>query len=789
MNQTAAASMTNAAPLVTVGANFVGSNRAISLGFFPPDTDGAVGPDHFVELLNGRYAVYDKSGTVLKQSSLDQFWSSAGVAPQRFSFDPRVLYDPSSGRWFAIAADNSFNPNNILIAVSNTSDPTQGWQALAIPSDPTGQRWADSPTLGINQDAVYVSANMFPVASGGVQTEQIVLPKSDLLQPTPTAANATVFPDIGSGLFSDTPAVGFGFSGSEIFMSAQFGQLRITSIDGPPTSPSLDTSDRLISVTPQSGPPPAIQEGTDVRIATDDFRFSSDPVFQDGKLFAVQGIEQNGRPALRWFEIGDPLSSPVVLDSGILNPTDLDVYYGSIAINPLGQAVIGFTASGSNDFASAYAVAGTLVGDQLEFGDPILLKAGVSSYQVVDPTNGRNRWGDYSTTTYDPNDPSHFWTIQEWASAQTIWSTEISEIIFAPPAPIVQTWFGGTGNFSDPQNWSPPGSPAATDTLIIDAGRVKAADLTISNPNIYLGSSTSTPTLVLRDATLASTNTIRVETTTFDTSQPDLSARIRIVGSVTEDGAIDVGTTGVDVSQLFPAHLTISMAKSSTFTMDPGSIWFSSDGSTVDVNTPDRAALFVNNGEIEAFGGTVRMNVPVTGQGTFDVLFNNDNIRAGTLEFTKSVDAGETINLTAGLLKLDAPRKFFGSIQGFNPDSVIELADTEITSADYSNGILTLFDDHRVEARLDIVGDFTTDQFAITNQGGNAFITLAPSASVSAEGVNSTDGLKLDTQVAQLVQAMAAHSASDPGFAPTAMSTQTERDSTLQSALAPAWHS
>jgi hypothetical protein len=353
---------------------------------------------------------------------------------------------------------------------------------------------------------------------------------------------------------------------------------------------------------------------------------------------------------------------------------------------------------------------------------------------------------------------------------------------------ISQTWFGGTGNFSDPQNWSPAGSPAATDTLVIDAGRVRADNLAITNPNIRLGSPTATPTLILQDSTLAATSSVRVETTTFDPSQPDLDARIRVVGAVTEDGAIDVGTTGTDVNQLFPAHLTISMAKGSTYTMDPGAIWFSSDGSTLDVNAPEHAAQFVNNGEVEAFGGTVRMNVPVTGQGTFDVLFNNNNVRAGTLEFAESVGAGETVKLDAGLLKLDEPGEFLASIQDFNPDSTIELTHTKVTSADYSNGILTLFDKHRAEARLDIVGNFTTEQFAITNHDGNAFVTLNPSAPVSPEQcVNGMDGSTLDRQVAQLISAMATHSAGNSGISP--MTTQTQSDSSLQNTLAPAWHS
>jgi hypothetical protein len=785
MNETVVAPTTDAAPVVTIGANFSGSDVSAS-GIIPPDSDGAVGPSQFVELINGVYRVYDKTGTVLQQSSLDDFWRNAGIADVNFAYDPQVLYDPASQRWFAASSETPGSPHPIFVAVSNTSDPTQGWQAVAIPFDFGGQYWADFPKLGINQDGVFISAIMVPFFDD-FHAGRIVIPKSDLLQAVPTAANATVFLDPEKPQIYQVPAVAFQSTGSEPFLAGDLtpdGLLNITSVDGPVTNPSINLTDRVLPVAPMLGPDLATQKGTDIQVATSPlgFNFGSSAVLQDGKLFAVQGVGQPGLAALRWLEIGDPLTNPVVLDSGIISPPGLDVYYGSIAVNPLGEVVIGFSGSGPNDYPSAYAVAGILNGDQLTLGDPMLLKAGVAP-----DTTGR--FGDYSATTYDPTDPSHFWTIQEWTSASG-WSTEISEIVFAPPAPTEQTWFGGTGNFSDPQNWSPAGSPVATDTLVIDAGRVRADNLVIANPNIQLGSPTTTPTLVLQDSTLAATSSVRVETTTFDHSQPDLAARIRVVGAVTEDGAVDVGTTGIDVNQLFPAHLTVSMAKGSSFTMDPGAIWFSSDGSTVDVKGPERSAQFVNNGEVEAFGGTVRMNVPVTGQGTFDVLFNNNNVRAGTLEFADDVGAGETVNLNAGLLKLDEPLSFLAAIQDFNPDSTIELTHTKVTSADYSNGMLTLFDKHRVEARLNIVGDFTTEQFAIANHDGNAFITLSPSSPLSAEqSVNAADGLNLDRQVAQFISAIATQPASNSGFDPMTMPTQTQNDSSLQSTLAPAWHS
>ncbi len=140
---------------LNIDLSFTGS-RLFTSGFIPPDTMGAAGPDQFVELLNGRYSVYrNTDGVRVQTSTLNDFWRNAGVVPTgSFAFDPRVIYDASSGHWFAASADNPGQPNNFLVAVSNSSDPTQGWKGFAIPSDSAKSRWADFPTLGVNRDGV-----------------------------------------------------------------------------------------------------------------------------------------------------------------------------------------------------------------------------------------------------------------------------------------------------------------------------------------------------------------------------------------------------------------------------------------------------------------------------------------------------------------------------------------------------------------------------------------------------------------------------------------------------------
>lgn len=426
MNKTMSAATTDAIPVVTIGTNFEGANEG-DASAVPPDTDGAVGPSQFVQLLNGIYRVYDKSGNILQQTSLNEFWSSAGE-PQANAFDPRVLYDPESQRWYAAALNFAGgpvdNPNTFLLAVSNTSDPTQGWRAFEF-----GQTF-DFTELGVNRDGVYLAATN---GTGG-NIDFVVIPKNDLLAATPTIANATFFQTFfGNTGPAPQPAVAFDVSGSEAILGVGPDFLKISSIDSP-AAPTLNTQDRTLIVPDGFQNFGATQKGSTVPINTGNLIFSSSVVMQGDKLFGVETIAQTpdqGHPALRWFEIGDPLTNPVVLDSGIISPPGLDVYYGSIAVNPLGEVVIGFSGSGPNDYPSAYAVAGTLNGDVLQFGELMLLKAGVAPL-----TAGGGRFGDYSATTYDPTDPSHFWTIQEWGSA-TGWSTEISEIIFPTALPVV----------------------------------------------------------------------------------------------------------------------------------------------------------------------------------------------------------------------------------------------------------------------------------------------------------------------------------------------------------------
>ncbi len=92
-----------------VGQNFTGIKNA-EVTYRVPDTMGSVGPDHVMEFINGRYAVFNKSGTRLtpldNSTTLDGFWAGLGIS-NAGAFDPRIVYDKDSQRWFATAASGS----------------------------------------------------------------------------------------------------------------------------------------------------------------------------------------------------------------------------------------------------------------------------------------------------------------------------------------------------------------------------------------------------------------------------------------------------------------------------------------------------------------------------------------------------------------------------------------------------------------------------------------------------------------------------------------------------------
>ena len=59
----------------SLGYNFETANSTQS-GYIPPDTNGAVGPNHVVIQNNGIYKMFDKAGLLANSQTADNFWTT-----------------------------------------------------------------------------------------------------------------------------------------------------------------------------------------------------------------------------------------------------------------------------------------------------------------------------------------------------------------------------------------------------------------------------------------------------------------------------------------------------------------------------------------------------------------------------------------------------------------------------------------------------------------------------------------------------------------------------------------
>ena len=133
--------------------------------FIPPDPIGAAGPDHLVNVGNVLIQWFTKDGVQQNLQTLQSFFSTLNAV--NFSFDPKVIYDQYADRFVVItlerrliAAGDPVNSSRILIAVSKTSNPNDGWWYQSINSlltIGTSTGFADYPGLAVDDNAIYIT--------------------------------------------------------------------------------------------------------------------------------------------------------------------------------------------------------------------------------------------------------------------------------------------------------------------------------------------------------------------------------------------------------------------------------------------------------------------------------------------------------------------------------------------------------------------------------------------------------------------------------------------------------
>ncbi len=428
----AVASPSPLAPAVL--SSFVG--LVDDLRVIPPDTMGAAGPNHLVSFLNSQVGFFTKTGTLLNPGvTLSGFWSpliSVNLLPTDV-FDPKVIYDPSIGRFIAVTLDGRLPADNsyILLAVSTTPNPMDNWFTWALRTDNTGATWADFPGIGVDNNSVYVTANLFPAGNGFNGSKVWRVPKIQLLSlPQTITLTWTEFTD--PLLFTLQPAQAFGAVTTGYFVTeANFtiGARRFLEVFALPGTSATLTSLGTVEVLPYPVAPPPLPPlplAPLTQVDTGDTRILN-VVYRNSHLYATQTVANsaNTKTEVAWYEIV-PSSPPTLFQQGRVSDSTRFYYYPSVAVNVNGDIALGFSGSDNTapaEFPGAYYTA-RLNSDSPGFTQAVgVLKAGLAPYFKTGQGGTDNRWGDFSATVVDPSDDLTFWTLQEYAQTGNQWGT------------------------------------------------------------------------------------------------------------------------------------------------------------------------------------------------------------------------------------------------------------------------------------------------------------------------------------------------------------------------------
>jgi len=148
-----------------LGINFLGNEM---FNGTPPDNTLAISNGgRIVSCDNATIEIYDAYAQDPYLSywvnHYDFFGSHLSPAPNGNIYDPRVIYDSGADRFvYCILHGSSSSLTQILLCFSKTNNPMDGWWVYQLTANPAHPSlWFDYPNLGVSNNEIYISGNMF----------------------------------------------------------------------------------------------------------------------------------------------------------------------------------------------------------------------------------------------------------------------------------------------------------------------------------------------------------------------------------------------------------------------------------------------------------------------------------------------------------------------------------------------------------------------------------------------------------------------------------------------------
>jgi hypothetical protein len=433
----------------------------------PPDPDGDVGPNHYVEMVNLTFAVYSKTGTrLLGPVDLGALWADFPIEDcTDESGDPIVLYDQTTDRWlltqFTTRGLNPATPTAPFyncVAVSQTGDPTGAYFRYAFitqaDEEDGGYFFPDYPKYGVWRDSYIMTTRDFGFDDRyGISVYG--LEKNKMVNGDPNARAVQFFLEdrnvplnlIGDGLLppdidgntkpkSDVPAPIVGTQDDGAGYGATFDALNIWELDvkwrsTPIASIALKAQlpvasfDSIFPCAPTSRdclPQPGI---TNPDQYLDILSYRQRPTWRLAyrnkgayeTMVTNQSVEAlPGIAGVRWYELRRTAGTYSVYQQGTYAPNDgVHRWMGSIAADKNGNMALGYSVVNGVDVYPGIRYTGRLAGDPL---GQMTLGEGTVINGTAAQTHVNSRWGDYTSMNVDPADDCTFWYVNEYYTVE-----------------------------------------------------------------------------------------------------------------------------------------------------------------------------------------------------------------------------------------------------------------------------------------------------------------------------------------------------------------------------------
>ena len=411
----------------------------------PSDSTGAIGTTRYIELVNAQAAIYSRtSDTPTASGPLLDLTGCATKGCKDNVFDPQVIWDPGTKRFFYVTDDVVSATENLLnIGFSTSATPTLSAGSWCRYSLNFGSTFPDYPKLGDTKNFQLIGVNEFNGTKfAGSHIAWVSKPPSGSTCPSASTFKAGVTRTLknanGTDAFTPVPAnqIDTGGTGWAVARPAGIPSAGATfltlfkvtkSSTGAATIPTTGTA---VPVSTYKVPASAPQPGTSFTLDTLDGRntqavLAVDPAHGGVRALWTQHTVFGGAGAqVRWYEINPATHS--LIQHGTVSSSALFTF--DAAVSP-DRRVNGTSSMFGGDIVIDVVQSSTAVLPTIEVASKIgtgaisalttvaTSGAADTGFDCIQSKTSVCRWGDYAAATPDPASPTTGTTGLVWGSS------------------------------------------------------------------------------------------------------------------------------------------------------------------------------------------------------------------------------------------------------------------------------------------------------------------------------------------------------------------------------------